>query len=1007
MTNTLTNLLDAAKMHGDNIGKAKSPGAKAFTYNFIESSSGNSKRTTSTVDGNISRDFRQGEMENTGRELNIAVDGAGMFVVSNMSNGAISVTRRGDFEIDDQGFVKNAANQYLRGIKLENDGSLPANSNSIDKLEAINFANPKGTPVPSSIISISMNLNSDQEALRGNGVTTSINRIGKNAGKTSNEILFPEKVGGTSLTIGDSFTFTSSTTGIDKTVTYGGLVLAKRPSNNNPIYGSTDASRSFVFNDPLNGNLQAGSKIKISIIGGQTYTFTVLAGTENAKNGVFNTINGLAAAINNISSLSAKTDNEGRLHIAPKNANNGLIFENVGGNLVETLGLTNLEKATGTVCRFNSMSTLRDAVNTSQDTYSLKATIEDKDLKITSLLASAEFTIAADSLGITKISKAEVNPNQTEKGRASVFITAPSHGLSSGEFVKVNGLNNVLLPDALYVVGEVNPNGFTICLNQADPALFPAANAAPNLVLAADASWQKVAGQTFVDRAGTVTNVPAGAGAITIELPAGTTAQTDPATENWIANDIVYISGIGSALVGGRDITVPDGYYNIVAVGDNGGARTITINPTANIAAAGAAPIQAFSVRKIATGPLGGAPGLDSRVFVTTGLVDPLTSGVKMYMNNHGYVLDDIISFKDLPDGFVVDGIPINNNTKYKVSRIGEDNGAEFLVFQVKDINGDVIPAANGDDATDAKNYVADVNNSFINNSSQLIKYFGLNQEKSSYEKTYDANNVDKNLSAAANNNANFANNLTYSVPLNVYDSLGSSFPLTLYFAKLNNNEWAVEVTAQKNADGLYDITNMLTENGLIRQGIIKFNNLGEMVGEPQGFESEIIIQRNNGSAPINLKIDWQNKLSEITQGTVSQTQSSNNVEIIQNNGQGPGTLLSMQVSKDGFIVGTFSNGETKNLYKIPLAMFANVNGLVPSSNGTFQISNDSGPLLLKGAGDGGAGSILGGVVESSNVDITKEMLDLQDLNANIQATTKALALKYSRMERILSELGK
>ena len=76
----------------------------------------------------------------------------------------------------------------------------------IDKLKAINFANTKGTAVPSSIITISMNLNSDQESLRGNGVITSINRVGKNAGKIPNEILFPEKLAGTSLTIGDSLT---------------------------------------------------------------------------------------------------------------------------------------------------------------------------------------------------------------------------------------------------------------------------------------------------------------------------------------------------------------------------------------------------------------------------------------------------------------------------------------------------------------------------------------------------------------------------------------------------------------------------------------------------------------------------------------------------------------------------------------------------------------------------------------------------------------------------------
>ena len=62
-------------------------------------------------------------------------------------------------------------------------------------------------------------------------------------------------------------------------------------------------------------------------------------------------------------------------------------------------------------------------------------------------------------------------------------------------------------------------------------------------------------------------------------------------------------------------------------------------------------------------------------------------------------------------------------------------------------------------------------------------------------------------------------------------------------------------------------------------------------------------------------------------------------------------------------MVGTFDNGESRNLYQIPLALFANVNGLTAGSNGVFEISRESGELLLKAAGVGGAGNTLGGVL--------------------------------------------
>jgi hypothetical protein len=163
-----------------------------------------------------------------------------------------------------------------------------------------------------------------------------------------------------------------------------------------------------------------------------------------------------------------------------------------------------------------------------------------------------------------------------------------------------------------------------------------------------------------------------------------------------------------------------------------------------------------------------------------------------------------------------------------------------------------------------------------VDNRSQLMKYFSLNQDKTTYEKTYDPTDVKKNLSASVNGTTpNFTSDLTFPVELTVFDSLGSKYTLVLYFAKLNSNEWAVELVSQKKADGSgFDATNA-KENGLIKQGTIKFDTNGKLLaGSPDGLSGPITISRDNGSSPSNITIDWENTMSEITSGSVTQTKN-------------------------------------------------------------------------------------------------------------------------------------
>lgn len=979
-----------------------------FINSFVGTSSGGvsyvNSKTRSTNDV-------QGKIINTGVVSDMAIDGAGLLVVSETTTGPAKFTRRGDFRQDELGFWKNGSDQLLRAWKLDKDENLPQGASSLESLEAVNFANTKGSPVATSVVSIAMNLNERQEALRGNGPDAILNRTGRNSANKIDSILFPEKLGGnrpeggSSLSIGDQFKFTSSDK-LERTLTFGGMVLARRPDNatNSKIFGATGPNMKFAFTPTAGATLSVGHQLRITV-DGTAYLFSAVLGSESAANRTFNTISGLAAAINRISSLKASVDNEGRLYIAPTKPNSGIQFANVGGGrIVEELDLADLAQAANGETRFNSLSTLRDAVNVGQDIYSLKATIEGKDLKITSLLATSSLNVIATSLGVNAITRATINPTNTEVDRATCFISAPGHSLVPGDFVKINGLNNPLVPDGVYSVGKINPNGFTIGLID-DGSAFPAVGFAPGLVptLAPapnPASWQKIAGQTQPTLAGQITASVNGGGPrdITITCAGGLLA-----AQGIVQHDIIYVSGGLFNRGGADDIVISDGYYRITLVAGNDFHIT-AVNSAAGVVHTGG---DVVSFHKVGT-TAGGGNALPVALTGTfnTNIFDTVNgSSIVNYHigTNHTYNVDENITFTGIVPPLVINNITIDNDVPYKITAVDRATGT--ISFESK-IDG-VGPNAN---ATAFAPYAAPSVNLRVNNGSQLMKYFSIDPEKVTYDETYNATNPDKNLSASVNSIANFPSSLTYSVPITVFDSLGASYTLLLYFAKLEDNKWAVELTSKKDKDGVYDVTNIIADsNGLIRQGIIEFDEFGKLKGVPEGFAEPIQVQHKGKSELGNILIDWENtaKESEIHNGTVTQTATPNNVEIIQNNGQGAGNLTKLEISPEGYIVGTFSTGETRKLYKVPMAIFANVNGLVAGANGTFDISRESGELLLKEAGVGGAGRTLGGVLEASNVDTTDELLKVQELSNSIRANARVAAIDNENFKNILSELGR
>ena len=222
----------------------------------------------------------------------------------------------------------------------------------------------------------------------------------------------------------------------------------------------------------------------------------------------------------------------------------------------------------------------------------------------------------------------------------------------------------------------------------------------------------------------------------------------------------------------------------------------------------------------------------------------------------------------------------------------------------------------------------------------------------------------------------------TFSTPITVYDSLGASQTLTVQYTNTAANKWSYTVTLPAAATG--GTGNPTT----LASGNLTFNSTGQLTA-PTGTVTGIkITGLADGAADMNLT--W-NLNGASGSPSITQQDSASATTTTTQNGYGVGTLTSYSVLPDGTVQGQFSNNQTLALGQVAVASFANAQGLEQSGQSDYQATFASGAAVVGQAGAGGNGTISGGAVEGSNVDLSTEFANMIVAQQGYEANAKTL----------------
>nr|WP_314544429.1 flagellar hook protein FlgE [uncultured Massilia sp.] len=136
--------------------------------------------------------------------------------------------------------------------------------------------------------------------------------------------------------------------------------------------------------------------------------------------------------------------------------------------------------------------------------------------------------------------------------------------------------------------------------------------------------------------------------------------------------------------------------------------------------------------------------------------------------------------------------------------------------------------------------------------------------------------------------------------------------------------------------------------------------------------------------------------------GTTQYSGDTSEKKTVQD-GYTAGRLQRFSTADDGTILGQYSNGQTKALGQVVLANFTNPNGLEPLGNNAWAESAESGTPQVGTPDTGSFGVLQSSATETSNVDLTAELVNMITAQRVYQANSQTIKTQDSVLQTLVN----
>ncbi len=287
------------------------------------------------------------------------------------------------------------------------------------------------------------------------------------------------------------------------------------------------------------------------------------------------------------------------------------------------------------------------------------------------------------------------------------------------------------------------------------------------------------------------------------------------------------------------------------------------------------------------------------------------------------------------------------------------------------------------------------------------------------------------------------------SQQITIYDEKGEPKTVTAYFdaAPGEGGQKYMEFVIADDQFAKFDAEGnelpLEAVDGLLMAGVLEFDSTGELVNisafTPSVLGSKdladwVPAELSNGNPALNVNGQaiginlglsaaggWQNapasaaeigtsaaNLPSLGEDAIASDypttafNSSSMTNSYKQDGYAEGTISNMSVDSNGIIVGQFSNGQTMNLYEIPVARFTSEDGLYREGGNLFSATDASGKAELGTPGTENYGTVLAYNIENSNVDMAQEFVSMILTQRGFQSNSKVVTTSDEMLKKAM-----
>lgn len=247
------------------------------------------------------------------------------------------------------------------------------------------------------------------------------------------------------------------------------------------------------------------------------------------------------------------------------------------------------------------------------------------------------------------------------------------------------------------------------------------------------------------------------------------------------------------------------------------------------------------------------------------------------------------------------------------------------------------------------------------------------------------------------------------SSQITVFDALGTSHVVNLNWVQNSTDDWTVSITAPDDTTG-GQLGSADVQFGTASGNPVAEGTIGQ-ISSPSGTVSTSGFSTGS-AATLNFTANFGegNQTITLNLGTYGQTNgvtqdagTSYSLRGLTQNGVPPGAYSGVTMQTNGDVVVNYDNGQSRTIAQVPVVTFNDPDALQAQNGEAFTATTNSGTPLAEAAGNNGAGTLVTGSVESSNVDIATEfsqlIVDQQAYSANAKVVTTADQLLQTTIE--------